>query len=71
MGTSMNERRFMTIREVARTGIVTEYYIRSMVKQGKVPGVWSGKSFLVNYPLFVEWLDNECRKNAGMKLKED
>ena len=36
-GDNMNEKVFMTIREVAKTGILSEHTIRMMVKAGEVP----------------------------------
>lgn len=54
--------RFMTIRETARTKIVTEHHLRLMVAQGKCPGIYAGKKFLVNYGLLVEQLNEESRK---------
>lgn len=53
---------FMTIRETARTKIVPEHYLRLMVAQGKCPGIYAGKKFLVNYGLLVKQLNDESRK---------
>lgn len=60
------DKKFMTIREVAKTGLVTEYFLRQMVKEHRLPGVYSGKSFLVNYSMLVDLLDKESAKNANM-----
>ena len=54
-----NAPKFMTIREVARTGLVPEHYLRSMVAS---PGIYAGKKFMVNFYLLVEQLDMESRK---------
>ena len=35
----MQEKTFMTIREVAKTGILSEHTIRLMVKAGEVPNL--------------------------------
>lgn len=48
----------MTIREVARTGILSEYTIRALVKQGRVPCVKAGVKVLINFELFCEQLNN-------------
>ncbi len=50
--------RFMSIRETARTGLLPEALLRSMVKQGKVPGVYSGTRFLVNYDRLCDVLND-------------
>lgn len=52
----MNEKIFMTIREVAKTGILTENAIRQMVKAGQVPHIMAGNRVLINYPKFIEQL---------------
>lgn len=53
------ERKFLTIRETAKKGILSEKYLRTMEKQGRLPGIYSGNRFLVNYPLLLEQLDRE------------
>lgn len=59
-----NTPRFMTIRETARTKVITEHRLRIMVAQGKCPGIYAGKKFMVNYGLLVEQLDAESRQNC-------
>lgn len=50
---------FMTIREVAKTGLISEHYLRQLEKQGKLPGVYSGRKKLVHYDKLVALLDAE------------
>ena len=54
--------RFMSIREVARTGILTEYTLRLMEKENRLPCVYTGKSSrrkcLINFDKLVEQLNN-------------
>lgn len=64
-GTVDTTPKFMTIREVARTGILSEYCLRIMVKEGKIPHIMAGTKCLINYPLFLEWLAQESLKVAG------
>lgn len=52
----MNKKIFMTIREVAKTGILPEHTIRVMVKAGEVPHIMAGNRVLINYPKFIEQL---------------
>lgn len=54
--------RFLTIRECARTGILTEHHLRLMEKEKRLPGIYAGNRFKVNYHLLVEQLDRESRK---------
>lgn len=59
----MTEKMFMTIRQVAMTGILSEYILRVKLKKGELPGIWVGNRFAVNYPMLVEMLDEESKKN--------
>ena len=53
---------FMTIRETARTGILSEYTLRLMQKQGKIPCIMCGNKCMVNYPLLLEQLNTDSKK---------
>lgn len=59
-----NRPMFMTIKEVSRTGLMREYTLRQMVKQGKVPCIYSGKRCLINYPRLLEMLNSMKGGNA-------
>lgn len=48
--------RMMTIREVANTGLLTEYTLRALVKQNKVPYVRANTKVLINFELLCEML---------------
>ena len=49
--------KFASIREAAKRGPVSEYCLRLMLKQGNLPGIYSGRKFLVNYDLLLEQLN--------------
>ena len=50
--------RFPTIRKEAREGnTTTEYHLRLLLAQGKLPGFYSGKTFHVNHEKLVEMLN--------------
>ena len=53
---------FLTIREVAKQGILSEYTLRIMQKQNKLPHIMCGTKCLVNYPLLLEQLNEASRK---------
>lgn len=57
---------FLTIRQTAKTGILSEHALRLRQKQGKLPHIMSGTKCLVNYPLLVELLNNESRQAMGI-----
>lgn len=52
-----NMPQMMTIRQVAATGILSEYTLRQMQKQGKLPSFTAGKKVIVNYNALVEQLN--------------
>lgn len=51
--------RMKTIRQTAALGILPEHRLRLLLKQGKLPGVYSGNRFLVNVDALSIQLDNE------------
>lgn len=48
--------KFLSVRETAKRGPLSEYCLRLMLKQNILPGVYSGKKFLVNYDRLLEQL---------------
>ncbi len=54
---------YKTIRQTSRELKFPEHLIRTMVKQGVCPGIYSGNRFLVNVEMFVEQLDAESCRN--------
>lgn len=48
--------KMMTIREVAKTGLLKEYTLRSLVKQGKIPHIMCGNRAMINYDRLVDML---------------
>lgn len=50
--------RLMSIREVAKTRIASEYALRLWEKQGRLPCVYSGRKCLVNFDRLVEQLNS-------------
>ena len=49
--------RFLTIRQVAKEGPLTEYTLRLMEHQGKLPCIYVGRKCLINFDLFMEQLN--------------
>lgn len=68
----MNVPRFMTIREVAKTGLLSEYTLRAMEKQKQLPCVYvgqRGKKCLVNFDRLVDQL-NRLSPEGGTAANE-
>ncbi len=57
---------FMTIKETAKTGILSEHALRIMQKTNKLPCIMVGTKCLINYPLLIEQLDAECKKAVNV-----
>jgi len=49
--------RMMTIREIAREGVLSEHGLRLMLKAGRLPAIYIGTKALVNYDRLLEELD--------------
>lgn len=48
--------KFPSVREAAKRGPLSEYCLRLMLKRGELPGIYSGRKFLVNYERLIEQL---------------
>lgn len=57
--------KFPSIRETARRGPLSEHCLRLMLARGELPGVFSGKKFLVNYNKLLAQLDAADGKKEG------
>lgn len=57
--------RFLTIRQVAAEGILSEYRLRCLEKAGELPCIYAGAKCLINYDLLLDQL-----RNAGRRAKE-
>lgn len=49
---------FMTIKEIAKTGILPETALRRMLKAGQLPAVYSGRKALINYTILCNYLNS-------------
>lgn len=56
--------KFLTIRQTAATGILSEHHLRLLEKQGKLPGIYSGNRFKVNVDLLVDQLNRESAERV-------
>lgn len=65
----VNAPHFLTIRQAAATGILSEYGLRQMEKAGQLPCVYVGKRCLVNFELLVELLEAQSRAAASQSME--
>lgn len=54
----MKQKIFYTIREVAGTGLISEYALRRMVRKGEIPCIYSGNRCLINYNMLLELINS-------------
>ncbi len=55
---STNERpRMMTVREIAATGLLPENALRTMLKTGTLPAIYSGRKAFINYDNLCAYLN--------------
>lgn len=57
---------FLSIRETAKSGILTEYRLRCMEKSGELPCIYAGKKCLINVDLLIAQL-NDLQKGGTQK----
>ena len=48
--------KMMTVRQVAKAGMISEYALRQLIKQGKIPCIALEHKVLINFDAFVEQL---------------
>ena len=46
--------KMMSIREVARTGVIPEHALRKLIKLGKIPCIYSGRKALICFDRLCE-----------------
>ena len=49
--------RFMSIRQVAKETGLSEFFLRSLVRTGKVPVIKSGNKYMINMDKFNELME--------------
>lgn len=57
--------RFMSIRELAATGIMPEHALRLLVKQKRIPHILIGKKALINVEEATKALKTMCESHGG------
>ena len=58
----------MCFEAARKTAIITgvpEYRIRQMIKEGKVPGFYAGKKYIINVDAFIEALTMMSKQPEG------
>ena len=49
--------KFMTVKQIAKTGLLPETALRRMLKAGQLPAVYSGRKALINYSMLCSYLN--------------
>ncbi|MCH5188245.1 MAG: hypothetical protein J1F63_07550 [Oscillospiraceae bacterium] len=50
--------KMMTVRQIAKTGLLPEAAIRRLLREKKIPAVYSGKKAYINFGTLCEQLAN-------------
>ena len=50
--------KMMTVRQVAATGLLPESAIRRLLRENKIPAVYSGKKAFINFDMLCKHLEN-------------
>lgn len=58
---------YHSIRETARITGLAEYNLRNRLKNGHLPGLYSGRKFLVNVPSLLKLVALEEEQRDGYK----
>ena len=58
MENTFNTPRLMTVRQIARTGIISEGALRRMIKEGVVKPLYSGNRALLNFNMVCTTINN-------------
>ncbi len=53
-----NNPTMLSVRQVAKTGLLPEHAIRLLLKEGKLPAIYVGKKALINYEKLVYLLSS-------------
>jgi hypothetical protein len=53
-----NAPKLMTVREIARTGLMSENALRLLLRSGKLPAIYIGSKALINYDKLCSQLEN-------------
>jgi hypothetical protein len=59
-----NQPEMLTIRKVAKKGILPEHALRVLVKQKKIPAIYIGKKALINYNAL-------CRQLQSLEISKE
>ena len=64
-----NTPQFLTIREIAKTGILSEHALRVMQKTKRLPCIMVGTKCLINYSQLIEQLNAESKKAINKRCE--
>ena len=59
-----NKPKMMTIRQFAKTGLLTEHAIRMLIKQKKLPAIFVGSEALLDYDAVTEAIQKLAERNV-------
>ena len=67
----MEKKHMAYIKQAAAEADLTEYQLRRMTKEGRVPYIMSGNRYIYNIEMLKECLRNEALRNMHPVQEED
>jgi excisionase family DNA binding protein len=65
-----NKPKMMTIRQFAKTGLLTEHAIRMLIKQKRIPAIFIGSKALLDYDAVTEAIQKLADRNVMLDAFE-
>ncbi len=56
---------FVTVKDAVKCTGLSEHFIRANLRCGNVPHIMVGKKYLINLPLFENWLEEQSRAGGS------
>ena len=56
---------FNTINETAKISGLSSKYLRRLLKESRLPGIYCGTRFMVNYPEFIKAVSADSSRHDG------
>lgn len=62
---------YMSIRKIAKQDGIPERILRNMLKEGELPGFYSGNRFVVNHDMLVEILNDKSKASVTKNVSRE
>lgn len=56
---------FVSVKEAVKASGMSEHFIRDNLKSGKIKHIRAGRTYRINLPRLLEWLDTQSSGGDG------